>query len=177
MDTNKIAKICHDANRSYCQTIGDFTQKNWENAPDWQKESAIKGVQFIIDNPQSTPAASHESWLKEKEATGWKYGPVKDEVKKEHPCFVPYDQLPENQKAKDALFSSIVRAFMPKEVVKVGKPAPEEKPAGKKFQLMAVINGNEIVKPIIEAETDAEAREKFLKDNKAATIHKCEPVT
>lgn len=105
---DSIAKITHEANRAYCQTIGDNSQLPWEQAPDWQKESARKGVLFNIENPGAPPSASHESWLKEKEATGWKYGPVKDAEKKEHPCFVPYDQLPEVQKRKDALFKYTV---------------------------------------------------------------------
>ena len=52
---------------------------------------------------------SHESWLAEKRATGWKYGPVKDPEKKEHPCCVPYAELPAAQQAKDRLFTGTVR--------------------------------------------------------------------
>ena len=37
-----IAKVAHETNRSFCQTLGDWSQPTWENAPDWQKESAIK---------------------------------------------------------------------------------------------------------------------------------------
>lgn len=39
------------------------------------------------------------------------YGPIKDAVKKEHPCFVPFTTLPAEQQAKDALFRSIVHAL------------------------------------------------------------------
>lgn len=103
-----IAIVCHEANRAYCKTIGDNSQKTWQDAPQWQKDSAIKGVEFCINNPDAPPSANHESWLKEKEDTGWKYGSVKDTDKKEHPCFVPYDQLPTEQKKKDVLFKAIV---------------------------------------------------------------------
>lgn len=41
-------------------------------------------------------------------AAGWKYGPVKDPERKEHPCFVPYDGLPPEQRAKDYLFRAVV---------------------------------------------------------------------
>ena len=107
-----IARVCHEANRTYCQTIGDNSQPPWENAPGWQCESAVKGVQFIINNPGAPASASHDSWLEEKKSTGWKYGPVKDADKKEHPCFVPYDELPAAQKRKDYLFGAIVRAMV-----------------------------------------------------------------
>lgn len=102
----------HEANRAYCASLEDLSQPAWEEAPDWQMESAIKGVAAIMDDPDMTPEMSHESWLKEKVATGWAYGPVKDPEIKEHPCMVPYTELPENQKMKDALFTSIVKAIV-----------------------------------------------------------------
>jgi hypothetical protein len=104
----KIAIVCHEVNRAYCEAMGDKSQPKWKDAPDWQKDSAINGVQFHIDNPTAGPSASHESWLKQKAAEGWKYGLVKDPEKKEHPCFVPYEKLPAEQKAKDFIFTAIV---------------------------------------------------------------------
>ena len=106
------AGVCHEANRGYCAALGDTSQMPWADAPEWQKESARKGVQFIIENPDAGPSASHESWLAEKVATGWSYGPVEDPEAKTHPCFVPYDQLPVEQKAKDYIFGAIVRAMI-----------------------------------------------------------------
>lgn len=106
-----IARVCHEANRAYCATIGDLSQLPWDDAPQWQRESAIAGVEFSVAHPDAPPSASHESWLAEKERTGWRYGPVKDAEKKEHPCFVPYDELPLDQRRKDALFVAIVRAL------------------------------------------------------------------
>lgn len=106
------AIAAHTSNAAYCHSIGDASQLPWEEAPDWQKESALKGVLFIIENPTSGPEQSHESWLKEKEATGWKYGPVKNPETKEHPCFVPYNELPFEQRVKDAIFQSVVRAML-----------------------------------------------------------------
>lgn len=107
----KIAKVCHEANRAYCESIGDNTQPTWENAPDWQKQSAINGVKFHLENPNAQPCDSHNSWLKEKQESGWKYGEVKNPETKEHPCFVPYEQLPLEQQKKDALFISVVHSL------------------------------------------------------------------
>jgi hypothetical protein len=81
------------------------------DAPDWQKTSAINGVKFHMEHPDAGPDHSHNEWLAEKQATGWKYGPVKNPEAKEHPCFVPYDQLPTEQKAKDYLFRGVVHAM------------------------------------------------------------------
>ena len=103
-----IAQACHEANRMYCQTLGDASQPTWASAPDWQKASAVDGVKFRLANPLSTPENSHENWLRDKERDGWKFGPVKDAEKKEHPCFVPYSELPEEQRAKDLIFVTVV---------------------------------------------------------------------
>lgn len=100
----QAARWCHEINRKWCELLGDHSQPSWEDAPDWQRKSAINWVEFHIANPDAGPAVSHNSWLAEKRADGWKYGPVKDPETKEHPCFVPYEELPAEQRAKDALF-------------------------------------------------------------------------
>ena len=109
MNTIQVAELAHEANRAYCQAIGDDSQVQWNDAPDRQKDSAINGVIFHLENPDSTPENSHESWLQQKASEGWKYGDVKDADKKEHPCFVPYNDLPVDQKAKDYIFRAIVK--------------------------------------------------------------------
>lgn len=112
MQTEQIARVCHEVNRAYCQALGDESQVTWIDAPQWQRDSAIAGVEFIRSNPGAKPSASHEAWLAQKQKDGWKYSPVKDVDKKEHPCYVPYEQLPVEQKAKDYIFGAIVRAMM-----------------------------------------------------------------
>jgi hypothetical protein len=111
VDIESIAKVCHEVNRAYCASIGDNSQVPWNEAPEWQRTSAVNGVMHRLTNPNSGPEDSHKSWLKEKEEAGWKYGPVKDVEKKEHPCFVPYSELPASQQLKDALFIAVVDAM------------------------------------------------------------------
>ncbi len=103
------ARAAHEVNRAYCVALGDVSQPSWETAPDWQKTSAKNGVAYAL-TPGSSPKGSHMSWLLEKEKDGWKYGPSKDPEQKLHPCMLPYEQLPPEQRAKDALFVSTVRA-------------------------------------------------------------------
>jgi hypothetical protein len=112
MDIKKIARVAHEVNRAYCTAIGDDSQIPWDEAPEWQKKSAITGVEYTQSNPDATPEKSHESWLDEKRADGWKYGPKKDPAKKEHPCFVPYYELDQEQKVKDYLFQAVVRSML-----------------------------------------------------------------
>lgn len=111
MKTDDVARVAHEVNRAFCLAFGDASQPAWENAPDWQRKSAISGVQFHRDNPNALPSASHDNWLAEKRKDGWKYGPEKSVEKKEHPCFAPYDELPQEHKAKNYLFAAVCRAL------------------------------------------------------------------
>lgn len=106
------AQAAHEVNRTYCAALGDLSQLSWESSPDWQRESALLGVRFLIENPNASPSASHESWLEEKRREGWVWGPEKDPIAKRHPCFMPYEQLPESQRAKDTLFGAVVRGVL-----------------------------------------------------------------
>ncbi len=105
-----IARVCHEANRAYCQVIGDDSQRSWSDAEPWQRESAMKGVEFALSG-ESTPREQHEAWMADKVAAGWVYGTVKDAEQKTHPCLVPYHDLPVEQQKKDALFRAIVLAL------------------------------------------------------------------
>lgn len=63
MDYNRliaIARICHEANRAYCQFLNDYSQRPWDEAPPWQRDSAVKDVKFHLRNPGAGPSASHE---------------------------------------------------------------------------------------------------------------------
>lgn len=106
-----IAKICHQSNKAYCEAIGDNSQVDWEDAPEWQRDSAIKGVALALDNPSAPASAQHDSWLAEKLAQGWIYGPIKNAETREHPCIVSYSELPLAQRLKDVLFKSVVNSF------------------------------------------------------------------
>lgn len=106
------AQAAHEANRAYCQYLGDLSQEHWENAPLWQQESSCYGVDAIISGKVETPEQSHENWLKLKLDEGWVYGPVKDPEKKEHPCMVPFNELPADQQLKDRLFFAIVTTMI-----------------------------------------------------------------
>lgn len=103
------AEAAHEANRAYCRDVlMDNSQLPWAEAPDWQKDSAIKGVRYAIENDFPSPEAMHINWMKDKVAAGWTYGPVKDPDAKTHPSLRPYAELPEVERAKDEIFRKTI---------------------------------------------------------------------
>lgn len=106
--TEICARAAHEANRAYCQAIGDNTQLPWDEAADWQRDSARKGVAGALAG--NTPKQQHRAWFEDKWSQGWHHGWVKDAEKKTHPCMVPYEELPPEQQLKYALYVSVVQA-------------------------------------------------------------------
>lgn len=43
----------------------------------------------------------HDVWAATRISQGWEYGLERNDVEKKHPCLVPYDQLPEEEKVFD----------------------------------------------------------------------------
>ena len=43
----------------------------------------------------------HEVWALSRISQGWTYGKQRDDEKKTHPCLVPYEELPEEEKEYD----------------------------------------------------------------------------
>lgn len=110
MHAAEIARVCHEANRALQILQHDpAPSPAWDDAPEWQTESAVEGVEKAIDG--ATPEDLHESWCAFKYADGWVYGDVKDAYAKTHPCLVAYAELPEDQRIKDDLFKAIVKAL------------------------------------------------------------------
>ncbi len=44
---------------------------------------------------------THDVWAQGRVALGWRYGPRRDDGRKEHPGLIPYAQLPEAEKEFD----------------------------------------------------------------------------
>lgn len=113
MFTNEnIARVVHTANKAYCEALGDYSQLEWELAPQWQRDSAIDGVNARRLDSSMTSEKQHESWCSYKINEGWTFGEIKDEKAKTHPCLVPYNKLPSSQQAKDHIFTEICNAML-----------------------------------------------------------------
>ncbi len=43
----------------------------------------------------------HETWAENRISQGWSYGEQRDDSRRLHPCLVPYEELPEEEKDYD----------------------------------------------------------------------------
>jgi len=105
-----IAETCHEANRVVQRALNEPVSPAWTDADLETRGSAVDGVVSALRNG-STPEQSHENWIAYKLEHGWRYGETKSNRDKTHPCLVPYDQLPVEQRMKDGIFTDIVRRF------------------------------------------------------------------
>ena len=120
---NLTASLCHESCRVLNRQIGFNVQPAWIDAPAWMRKSIIDGVLFHFDNPNASPAESHERWMEHKVRTGWTYGEHKDPHKKKHPCLKPFDELPDKHRCKDDIVRGICNAMRPYYLADMGERA------------------------------------------------------
>jgi hypothetical protein len=66
----------------------------------------LSGVSLSPDLQQLTERLAenaHDLWAAQRLAQGWTYGSQRDDVKKQHPCLIPYAALPEKEKEYDRI--------------------------------------------------------------------------
>lgn len=60
-----------------------------------------KMPQEVLILSEALAAHVHDVWMQGRAAAGWTYGPRRDDEQLTHPCMVPYDELPEEEKEFD----------------------------------------------------------------------------
>ncbi|MCM1449643.1 MAG: RyR domain-containing protein [Clostridiales bacterium] len=63
----------------------------------------------------------HEVWARNRMDDGWTYGSERDDEQKTHPCLVPYEELPEEEKQYDRSTSQETLKFILKSGFKISK--------------------------------------------------------
>ena len=102
----KIALVMHESVRAWQKANDQAIAPAWSRAPKWMKDSSIEAVKWRLFNPDASVSAQNE-----KKADGWKHGRAKNGVKKTHPMMVPYSDLPEVERRKDALVNAVIDAL------------------------------------------------------------------
>ena len=63
--------------------------------------STIRLPADVVQLTELLAKNAHENWAVQRMKDGWRYGARRDDAKKEHPCLVPYEQLPESEMEYD----------------------------------------------------------------------------
>ncbi len=63
--------------------------------------SDIKLPSYIGELIERISENIHEVWSSQRISDGWTYGEARDDINLRHPCLVPYDELPEEEKLYD----------------------------------------------------------------------------
>jgi len=63
--------------------------------------SRVKLTDGILELTELLARNAHDIWARQRLADGWRYGPRRDDARKEHPSLVPYEELPESEKEYD----------------------------------------------------------------------------
>ena len=72
-----------------------------EYTPKPIETSQVEISQELSDLTELLACNAHDNWAAQRIADGWVYGPARDDAKKQHPCLIPYEELPESEKAYD----------------------------------------------------------------------------
>lgn len=63
--------------------------------------SHIELTTEILELTEELAKNAHEIWARQRLLDGWRHGPRRDDAKKEHPCLIAYEELPETEKQYD----------------------------------------------------------------------------
>ncbi len=63
--------------------------------------SAVTLPEEILQLTERLAEHAHDTWARQRLNDGWRHGPRRDDATKEHPCLVPYRDLPEAEKEYD----------------------------------------------------------------------------
>ncbi len=63
--------------------------------------AAVELPKEVLDLTELLAKNAHDIWARERLAEGWHYGPQRNDGTKEHPCLVPYEELPDSEKEYD----------------------------------------------------------------------------
>lgn len=55
----------------------------------------------LVELTERLAENAHDLWATQRLADGWIHGPRRDDALKQHPCLVPYAELPESEKRYD----------------------------------------------------------------------------
>ena len=79
----------------------DGQGENMTYTPKPIPSSHVELSREILDLTERLAENAHDIWAAQRLADGWVLGPTRDDRTKQHPCLVPYAELPDSEKQYD----------------------------------------------------------------------------
>lgn len=105
----QIAWVVHEAMRAYDQMCTGHIAPALGAMP--TNGDVVNDVKFLLANPDLGDDGRHVTWMEAKLLDGWTYGEERDNGRKKHPLLKPWEDLPEEVRARDRLFRAVVVAL------------------------------------------------------------------
>lgn len=95
--------------------LEDF-EKAWAYSKHYLVQASSEGMEYIphpidvtdvdlddqlMELSEAIAENAHEIWAEARRSEGWRFGPTRNDVRKEHPDMIPYYELPEGEKYYD----------------------------------------------------------------------------
>jgi len=109
IDYVQIARVAYEANRTMQVQLSEPVDPPFRAATYYQIDEVIQRVRNAFAG--ETPEDHHKAWCARYRDKGWVYGPGFNSVTKTHPNMVAYQDLPQDQIAKESMFETIVNAY------------------------------------------------------------------
>ena len=108
----EVSKVIYEATRLEAEwSKRRIVPEKWEKRDDKFKAQFIDIIgKYLLLKELPTLEEVHNSWMESYIDMGWKYGEVRDVVERTYPDILPFDELPKDEKDKDAIFLAIVWA-------------------------------------------------------------------
>lgn len=109
MNYAKIAELIYEATRLEAEwSKRPIIPEKWNNRDEAFRNQFVDIVRKYIQDGIPTPEEAHNSWMESYFKMGWKYGKERSVENKTHPDLIPFDELPKEERDKDAIFLCLV---------------------------------------------------------------------
>ncbi len=108
LDHGAIARMAHEALRTYCLLVYDSPAATWADAPAPVRQQMCDLVRRLSEHPGETPEQFHSNWMAPLVADGWKHGDRRDNIHKTHPHLVAFADLSPKYRSKQAMLFALI---------------------------------------------------------------------
>lgn len=104
------AKAIYEATRVEAKwSKRSIVPEPWEQRDEKFRKQFVAIIdKYLKQDKLPTPEEAHDSWMQSYFDMGWKYGETRDVGNKTHPDLLPFNELPQDERDKDAIFLAFV---------------------------------------------------------------------